>query len=361
MKRERNYGLDLFRMFSMFCVIILHLLGHGGALSATSSNANFTTLCLWEVAAFPAVNCFVLISGFVGFRPDKICPKISNIITIIISTFFYSTLSFFVYRFVFHQEAGMKQFLFSILPVMTKQYWFVSAYVGMFFLTPIINFFVSKAERKMLVASAAVVLCFSVFSLIKDPFDLNYGYSTAWFVLLYLLGAIIKKEDVLDKLSVLTGLVCIAIGFFATFGVKLLCSFLGSPFSAYENIFVSYCSPTILVMAIGWMVMFSKIQTTPTLNRIISAVTPSVFSVYLIHDNRFIRTLFITDHFRFINAFNPVITSSILLASALSIFLICLLIDMLRVVVFKILHIPQIILLGEEKINKFFLYVANTL
>ena len=33
--RERNYGIDLLRLVSMFMVVILHVLGAGGILEAT--------------------------------------------------------------------------------------------------------------------------------------------------------------------------------------------------------------------------------------------------------------------------------------------------------------------------------------
>ena len=34
-KEERNIGIDLLRIVSMFMVVILHVLGHGGILNAT--------------------------------------------------------------------------------------------------------------------------------------------------------------------------------------------------------------------------------------------------------------------------------------------------------------------------------------
>ena len=335
----------------MFCVIILHLLGHGGALKATSTNANFATLWFWEIAAYPAVNCFVLLSGFVGYRSARIYPKISNILSVILSTLFYSLAAFFIYRFVFAQETTLAQFAFSALPILTTQYWFVSAYVGMFLLSPIINFFVYKAERKLLVLASVITLTLTILSMLKDPFAFANGYSTMWFVLLYMLGAIIKKEDVLNKLSVMNGLVCIAIGFSITLGTKLACAFLGSPFSALQNRFISYCSPTVLLMAIGWLTVFSKVKTTPITNKAISFITPSVFSVYLIHDNPFIRELFIANKFTFINAYNPIIASGIILSAALSVFFMCLLIDEIRVVLFKFLRVSQITTALEKKIK----------
>lgn len=32
MKRERNYGIDMLRLLSMYMVVILHILGWGGGI-----------------------------------------------------------------------------------------------------------------------------------------------------------------------------------------------------------------------------------------------------------------------------------------------------------------------------------------
>lgn len=71
---SRNYGIDLLRMLSMYMVCTLHTLGQGGILEATSEHSSQYCLAwLLEIAAYCAVDCFALISGYVGatarFRP----------------------------------------------------------------------------------------------------------------------------------------------------------------------------------------------------------------------------------------------------------------------------------------------------
>ena len=67
MDRKRCYGIDLLRMISMFMVIVLHLCGHGGVLSAfQTSSKRFWFAWLLEISAYCAVNCYALISGYVG-------------------------------------------------------------------------------------------------------------------------------------------------------------------------------------------------------------------------------------------------------------------------------------------------------
>ena len=68
MKREeRNYGIDLLRSVAMFMVAILHVLGQGGILKATEdSPGQLYAAWFLEIAAYCAVNCYALISGYVG-------------------------------------------------------------------------------------------------------------------------------------------------------------------------------------------------------------------------------------------------------------------------------------------------------
>ena len=61
-------GRDRLRMAAMFMVAVLHVLGAGGVLnSATPLSPDYVTAWLLETAAFCAVNCYALLSGYVGF------------------------------------------------------------------------------------------------------------------------------------------------------------------------------------------------------------------------------------------------------------------------------------------------------
>ena len=52
---RRNYGIDLLRLVAMFMVVILHVLGQGGVLSATTGDKHHIAWFL-ETAAYCAVD-----------------------------------------------------------------------------------------------------------------------------------------------------------------------------------------------------------------------------------------------------------------------------------------------------------------
>ena len=85
-KKERNYGIDLLRIVSMIMVVLLHVLGAGGLLEATFG-INNKIVWLLEVFAFCAVNCYALISGYVGVNSKF---KLSNILILWLQVFIYN-------------------------------------------------------------------------------------------------------------------------------------------------------------------------------------------------------------------------------------------------------------------------------
>ena len=84
----RNYGIDLLRMFAMFLIAMLHVLGQGGVLNATV-NSGTKNEAAWflEICAYCAVNCYAIISGYVGISSKF---KYTNIIMLWLQVAFYT-------------------------------------------------------------------------------------------------------------------------------------------------------------------------------------------------------------------------------------------------------------------------------
>lgn len=349
MLTQRIYGIDLLRICSMLGVVVLHILGHGNVLETTNSNLGYTIVWLMEIIAYPAVNCFVLISGFVGFKGEKYYPKFNNILSLFFTVIFYSIIICLIFKFACPDMIGKKDFLKACFPVLSKQYWFFSAYVLMILSSPMLNLFVQKADSKMLCLTACITVAFTIlseFSLI----DFDSGYSFIWFFMLYLLGATIKKEKLFSKISTGKTLCLVLSSVLITCITKILFHFINVDIGIIdENMFVSYCSISMLVCSIGLVLLFAKIKVNNITKSVLKFFTPTVFSVYLIHDNRFVRDILIRYRFEFINDFNEVSIIFIVLFIALLIFIACSLIDHLRIFVFRVLRIESFI----EKIGSF--------
>ena len=342
-KLSRNYGIDLLRVFSIFGVVVLHILGHGGILSSATSYGNYCAAYFLEILAYPAVNCFVLISGFVGYRGEKAAPKLQNIISIFFTVLFYSAGICILLQLITPSFVTLTDIKDSFFPLLTDQYWFYGCYLGVFLLSPIANTFVYKASAKQLYLSFIVVLFFSFVALETHAFVLNDGYSVIWFFFLYIAGAAVKKCNIVSKVSgklcVLTLLAAFLITWLPTVVFPLTgCAFL----LEYATYFVSYDSPTVLLMAVAWVCLFAKHKTCKLEQGVISFFSSSAFSVYLIHDNNHIRNLLMLGRFCFANEYHPILLALIVAGGAAAVLVICTLIDKIRIFLFRIIKIAPL-------------------
>ena len=81
-KKERNYGVDLLRIFSMLMVVTLHVLGKGDLLynkNLEIFSQKYNLLWILEIASFGAVNLYALISGYVSIKSKH---KYTNLVVL---------------------------------------------------------------------------------------------------------------------------------------------------------------------------------------------------------------------------------------------------------------------------------------
>ncbi len=360
---SRNYGIDLLRVIAILGVVCLHVLGHGGLLKQDSGFINFSLLWGLELFAYPAVNCFVIISGFVGFRSGKAIPNFKSFFSIFFTAVFYAVLITAVFKFLHPEAIGNGMLLRAFFPIGSKQYWFFTAYAGMFLLSPVLNLAIDSADRKTLKFFCFVVIgFFSIYGTLAaiekgDIFGLSEGYGVFWFALLYLLGGAIKKLDLqanFDRIKCISGLlICFILGI----GTKVFCQYwilktASETAAKYRDIFVSYCSPTVLLSAVFLVIFFSSLDIRGWPTRFISFLSSSAFSVYLIHDNLYVRSYVIKNSFlEFLKLDRPSMLVSVL-ASVFGIFFICIFIDKIRIGIFKLLKIETLSSLLSGLISK---------
>lgn len=353
----RNLGIDLLRIFSMLGVVFLHILGHGGILNLNHTSINFSIVWFFEIFAYPAVNCFVLISGYVGYKADNISLKIKNIISLMLTVAFYSISIFLIFTFSGIVPFGLKGLIKSLFPTLLKSYWFFSAYFGLFLLSPLLNLLVQKLSLRHTFTFLSVFLFFSIISTVYDTFSFMGGYSLVWFVFIYLIGAIIKKFKFNELFSKKWWLIIALVSFIITWFSKLVLQFSSISFlENHSSLLIKYVSPTIVLTAIALLCLFSKINCSHSFAKPISFFASSAFSVYLIHDNNYIRNYLISKLYTFIENFNFISLTLFIIFSVLAIFVICILIDKIRIFIFKIVNVEKI----STQIEKIIRKIINT-
>ena len=134
---KRNYGIDLLRIVAMVFVIVLHLTGVGGICgSAALGSPQFYISQLLRIATFCTVNCYALISGYVGWSRS---PRLSSLLSL-----WLKVIAFCVAITIFTQlrdpaAVDLTDLQKAFTPVSEAKYWYFNAYIGLFFFAPLLG------------------------------------------------------------------------------------------------------------------------------------------------------------------------------------------------------------------------------
>lgn len=361
---ERNHGIELLRIFAMLLAAVLHILKKGGVITASEGNlAAYSTVWLLEAAAYCAVNCYALISGYVGYsdRPKPL--RLARCIELWLQVVFYSVIITTVYCIAGVGSVGVSNFADAFLPVTSKQYWYFTAYIGMFFFIPLLNALVRRLNRRALVSLCIMLI--AVFSLYdtfasfwkKDPLALVGGHSPLWLGVLYIFGAAMKKLRVPESMSSKKALLIYAsaavfTALFKITGDRLLRFVPGS-------LFVRDTSPTVLLCAAALLVAFAPFKPGRKLTEFAVLFAPAAFGVYLLHVSPLVFEHVIGNRFAFIGRLPFPLIPFAVLASAGVILVVGLAADKVRILLFKALGVPKLCRKAEKSIRRLWMHVVD--
>ena len=335
----------MLRILSMLMICIHHTIFHGmrGADPILSAYSQFNAVITDFIYLFTicAVNCYALISGYVGADTKW---KLSNILKLWIEVCFYNVVIMLIMLARGVQDIDTKQILLSFLPVISGRYWYFTAYFGMYFLMPVFNAAVNNmSQKQMKILLAGIFVAFTVIPMQSsgEIFGLAKGYSCIWLMLMYISGACIKKLKLSDRLcrhGLSAYIILLGAVFLASEIADYLLKHMGFNFKTF-SLFNRYTSPNIYIAAILLLLYFSRLQPSGRLQKLTALLAPMTFGVYLIHDNKFIRTQLIKGSFSGYIALSPPLMLIAVLGTAAAIYLLCSAIDWLRIKLFGALRI----------------------
>lgn len=330
--QSRNYGVDLLRIVSMFLVCMLHVLGPGGVLQNTTTSTNFQLAWFLETLAFCAVNCYALISGYVGLNSKH---KYSGIINLWLQVVFYCVLITAVFSRLHPESVTGLVWQKAFFPVSMGQYWYFTAYFLLFFTMPVLNAGIkalTKEKLRTLIIITGIILTFLPRIFERDIFKTSDGYGFIWLAYLYVIGGYIKLHNVDKKAK--SG-ICLSIYFIST-SFSWFFKFIveRTPYSNWSQFFISYMSPTMVTAAIGLFLLFAKLNISKGKSAI-NFFAPLSFSVFLIHTHPLIFSYYFTNTFSFIAAKPWYILLICTILCSLGIYFACSFVDIVRHYIFK--------------------------
>ena len=346
--KQRNIGIDILRIVSMFFIIIVHILMQGGVLSASFNEGmqgEYYFLNTIYVIVYCGVNCFALVSGYVGWQNTF---KLEKIIKLWANLVFWSvgvSLILFIYNREFF---SVKEAISMFLPLIRGRYWFFNAYFVVFMFSPVLNHIIKTLPQKtfqyFLLAAAFVFGVVPFLALGKDVLRIQNGFEFSWLIVMYLVGGYFSKYPVKIKKTYKCIVACLGFTIF-NFVYKYLIELVtaklfGTP--SHGDLFMSYTSPIAVGEAICLLLFFSNLQVkNKKLVKAVSFVTSAIFSVYIIHVHPMVFWNILKDAFTGLTEYNLLVSFVLIIAIALAIFVGCVALDYIRILIFNLFKVDS--------------------
>jgi len=290
----KKKNLEELRCLAMMMVVVLHFLGKGNLLGDVSApNMNAVGVAAWVTEAFciVAVNVYMLISGYFLCESSF---KLNRLLTLYLQIWTYSVgvgIVAVLAGIAPAEEINTHYFLSLLFPVSMGHYWFMTAYVFLYLLLPMIGMAVKSMSKKQL--NLVLTMLLVTFCVTKSvlPFRLEEdgkGYDVLWYLCVFMVAAYIRKFGlgILKKrlncviLYFVGCLLALAEMFVfrtiylqkGSFGLILKISF------EYNHIFV-------LMAAVGLFGLFLHVKGENIIGNVAAKMGPYVLGVYLLHEN----------------------------------------------------------------------------
>lgn len=298
--KQRNAGIDLLRVVAVFYVIVLHIIRQGGLLKAVAEGGYQYLVCVaLSIVCLCATNIFGLISGYVGYTEDERPIKFKNYLNLWLEVAFYNILLTLLTLWLRPEVMGQNDLVWMFLPVLRGNYWYFTAYTGLFLFIPLLNTAVRHTSNKTLLQLlACIVFLFCPLETLFSSFLTHCGYSFVWLMILYLIGAILKKTNLGSRLHPLAAGAGIAVLAFCVFLLTKRRRYIEIGVFGFDSvIFEFYVLPLHLLSAILYIILFSKLKIGPVAGKLIAFAAPGAFSAYIINCQKHVWNGYMKDHF----------------------------------------------------------------
>lgn len=284
----KNTNIEILRIVSIFLILIHHY-----AYSIYTSDiylsggVNKYIIDAIFAGGKIGVNCFILISGYFMINSSFTIRKFFKLCG---QVWFYS------WGFVILVSIGavkindmsMVSILKSIFPIIYSKYWFITSYLILMICSPYINIIIQNASKKQL--ERLIIILVFIWSFLPTFCNAKTTWNTVgWFVLLYCIGAYVKKYmyDCSHKSLILSfeiAVLFMLIYIFSTIAFNYIGYVTGKNIFLKNSIWFAYDWSTFsLIIAVCLFIGFLNLNI--KYNKTINIISSTTFGVYLLHSN----------------------------------------------------------------------------
>jgi len=330
----------------MLMIVGYHFFCHGVQLGGVKEiTGNFLFGLFYYGFFMLHVDSFVLISGYFLSAADMTTPALAKKTAKLWSVaFFYSAGIMLLAVSSGLEPFGWKKLLFSFMPFKWNDYWFLNAYIVIFLLHPFINRIIRGLGQKQYQHLLGILLLLgSIYSVGKDAFYFGRGFSPAWFLTLYLTAGYIRRYGLSFRRRTFF-IIYITCGLLNMLTLYLFSKYFGNLGASYKGVisggdFLSYNAPLVFLSAVSLFCLLKDVSIeNAALKKILHWLVPSVFGVYLIHDNNWMRPVLWNQIVQAKEVFRSDFFIIKFIAVVGLVFFVCICVDKIRMLVFSILE-----------------------
>ncbi|MBQ2405990.1 MAG: acyltransferase, partial [Lachnospiraceae bacterium] len=353
-KRQSNF--ELLRILCMLLIMGIHITTQT-AMDGIKINdsINYYYVTLIGSAGRLVCNTFVIIGAWFlvdsDFKPERV-------VNLWLEILIYAVPITIVCLFVGCENASLTTLIQAFFPVFGRPVWFGAEYICLLLLTPWLNMMLKEqnirwTKKVVILFGILIIGCATLFPIEHTTPAFS---ELIWFCFLYLLTGMYKHDQIhisrgLEKYSFLCFIVC----YLALCGVKVLADYTGMRFLSrlyvyyrihYEAVPGFICSVFLFLTFKNWNIRYC---------RPINLISRSTFAVYIIHQTPAFYRYMWNGIFHVNEAVkndNVILYSLIVIVT---IFIVCVVIDQLRILFMKkVICLSKIYRITCEKIAKFY-------
>lgn len=293
-EKKRMANLELLRCVAMMMVVVLHYLGKGGLLpDLTGESLGVEGMTAWLLEAFciVAVNVYMFISGYFLCTSSF---RLSRLLQLLCQLWLYSVvigLAGALTGVVAETPVDTHYFLTLLFPVSMGHYWFMTAYIFLYLMLPVVGSAVKRMTKGQLqLAVGALLAAFCVLKSIL-PFRLEMdakGYDCLWYLCVFLAAAYVRRFGIpfLEKKGrgLLLYTACSLSAFGGTLALRQIYLRTGS-LGRMVGMCMEYNHIFPFLAAVGLFGAFSRLKVNDKIAHVINKIAPYTLGVYLLHEN----------------------------------------------------------------------------
>lgn len=276
--KTRKSNIELLRIIMMFLIVLSHL-------NCYTNFNNIDDINSLLVSVFGlgslAVDVFFIIFGYFNINKDF---SFKKIIKLEFQAVFYAVIIYVICSIFGYASFDIKSLLYCFIPTLTGQWWFLTAYIVIYVLSPLIKLIMSKMNTKLVLIIDIIVmlLCFALIVLNVDSTIITMADCFG----MYILGACIRKLNI--KIPIKYSLVIIFVTVMMFIITSIVLCNNNYSLSCVMNKLEYRTSPFMIIMAIMLFVLFNSLDFH---NEFVNKIAKNTFAVYLISDSRLLRDL----------------------------------------------------------------------